>query len=212
MAFINVEHATKVYNENTVLDDISVSFDEKKIHGITGRNGSGKTVLLKAICGFTPLTSGSISVNNLTIGKDIDVPKDVGIIIESPGFLSNYSAYGNLKLLAKITNKISNTRIKEVITIVGLNPEDKKHVGKFSMGMKQRLGIAQAIMENPTLLVLDEPFNGLDSSGIEEMHGIFLDLKKQGKTIVLASHYQEDINILCDTVHRMENGRLIQGT
>ncbi|MGE5494651.1 MAG: ABC transporter ATP-binding protein [Burkholderiales bacterium] len=209
MDIIRVEKATKAYKEHIVLDDVSLSFAEKQIHGIVGRNGSGKTILFKSICGFVPLTSGRITVNNLQIGKDVDVPRDVGIIIEAPGFLPNYSAFDNLKLLAAIKRKISSDRIREVLQLVGLNPDNKKHVGKFSLGMRQRLGIAQAIMEDPSLLILDEPFNGLDISGVEDIRKVFLHLKEKGKTILMASHSKEDIDLLCDTVHRMDNGKIV---
>ncbi len=209
MDTIKVEKATKRYKENVVLNNVNITFEKGKIHGLVGRNGSGKTILLKAICGFIPLSSGQIIVNGAKIGKDVDVPQDVGIIIEAPGFLPNYSAFGNLRLLAAIKRIISSDRIKEVLQLVGLEPDNKKHVGKFSLGMRQRLGIAQAIMEDPSLLILDEPFNGLDISGVEDIRKVFLNLKEQGKTIVMASHSKEDIELLCDTVHRMDNGKII---
>jgi ABC-2 type transport system ATP-binding protein len=211
MDIVQVERATKTYGEHPVLNDVSLSLAEGLIHGIVGRNGSGKTILLKAICGFVPLSAGRIIVRGLQIGKDIDAPADVGIIIEAPGFLPNYSAYHNLRFLAKIQNRIGRQEIEEAIAAVGLDPTSKKHVGKYSLGMRQRLGIAQAIMENPSLLVLDEPFNGLDISGVEEMRTLLLGLREQGKTILLASHSPEDIGLLCDTVHKMDDGRIIEG-
>lgn len=210
MCIVKVENATKIYGDHTVLNNLSINFDAGCIHGIVGRNGSGKTVLFKAICGFIKLNSGKIWINQEQLGKKFDVPEQVGIIIEAPGFLPNYSAYGNLKLLASIKNKISPAQIKEAIAIVGLDPESKKHVGKFSLGMRQRLGIAQAIMEDPQLLIFDEPFNGLDITGVEDMRKLFLDLKKQGKTIIMASHSSEDVNLLCDTVHKMDKGQWIE--
>ena len=208
MRIIQLEQATKRFNENIVLNNITVSFKQGLIHGIIGRNGSGKTMLLKVICGFVPLTSGKIFVNNVQLGKGTDVPSDVGIIIETPGFLPNYSAFQNLKLLAKIKNNVSIDRIQEVMCLVGLDPDNKKHVSKLSMGMRQRLGIAQAIMEDPSLLILDEPFNGLDANGIEDMRNLLLDQKERGKTILMASHSSEDIKCLCDNVIRMEQGRI----
>jgi ABC-2 type transport system ATP-binding protein len=210
MDIVKVEGATKTYKEHNVLDGVSLSFAEGQIHGLVGRNGSGKTILLKAICGFVPLSAGSILVRDLRIGKDIDAPRDVGIIIEAPGFLPNYSAYKNLRFLAKIKNKIGREEIVESIAAVGLDPASKKHVGKYSLGMRQRLGIAQAIMEDPSLLLLDEPFNGLDIGGVDEMRKLLLRLKERGKTILLASHSPEDIGLLCDTVHKMDNGRIIE--
>lgn len=138
------------------------------------------------------------------------MPDDVGIIIEAPGFLPNYNGFRNLKFLAAIRGNISNEQIREAIVKVGLDPDSKKHVGKYSMGMRQRLGIAQAIMENPHLLILDEPFNGLDISGVEEMRKLLLSLKEDGKTILVASHYKEDVDLLCDTVIKMDKGQIIE--
>ena len=205
---ITIENAVKKFKDATVLNQVSVNFEQGKVHGLIGRNGSGKTMLMKCICGIVPLTSGKISVNGKVIGKDVDVPQNIGAIIETPGFLSNYSAYNNLKFLAAINKKIGKEEIKNAIKSVSLNPNDKKHVGKFSLGMRQRLGLAQAIMENPDLLILDEPMNGLDKDGVKDMRQYLLDLKSQGKTILIASHSAEDIDVLCDTVCEMDKGKL----
>ncbi len=207
---IIVKNATKRFKEAVVLNNISVSFEKGKVHGLIGRNGSGKTMLMKCICGIVPLTSGEITVNGKVIGKDTDIPANIGVIIETPGFLPNYSGFNNLKFLAKIKNKIGMDEIKAAIKSVGLNPDDKKHVGKYSLGMRQRLGLAQAIMENPSLLILDEPMNGLDKDGVKDMRQYLLDLKAQGKTILIASHSAEDIDVLCDTVHEMDKGKISQ--
>ena len=169
MNIIKVEQAMKRFQDNVVLNNVNIDFEKGKTYGIIGRNGSGKTVLFKTICGFMPLTSGRILVRDKQIGKDIDVPDDIGIIIEAPGFLPNYSAYRNLSLLASIKRKVKPERICEVLELVGLDPDNKKHVAKFSLGMRQRLGIAQAIMENPSILLLDEPMNGLDNAGVEDL-------------------------------------------
>ncbi len=205
---ITIENVVKRFKDATVLNQVSVDFEQGKVHGLIGRNGSGKTMLMKCICGIVPVTSGRISVNGKVIGKDVDIPENVGVIIETPGFLPNYSAYNNLKFLAKINNKIGKEEIKAAIKSVGLNPDDKKHVGKYSLGMRQRLGLAQAIMENPDLLILDEPMNGLDKDGVADMRQYLLDLKSQGKTILIASHSAEDIDVLCDTVCEMDKGKL----
>lgn len=207
---IEIKNLTKKFKEETVVSDVTVSFERGKIHGVVGRNGSGKTMIFKMVCGFIPPTDGEIYVNGKKIGKDTDVPDDVGIIIEAPGFLPNYDGFHNLKFLASINGKISDEQIRETIKTVGLDPDSKKHVGKFSMGMRQRLGIAQAIMEDPSLLILDEPFNGLDISGVEEIRNLLLSLKEKGKTILVASHYQEDVDFLCDTVIRMDKGKIIE--
>lgn len=203
---IKITNLTKTFKTETVLKDISLCFEKGKIHGIIGRNGSGKTLLFKSICGFIPPTKGSISVDDKIIGKDIDIPDNVGIIIENPGFLPNYSGFKNLCLLACINNKISKEKIKVTIKKVGLDPGSKKHVSKYSLGMRQRLGIAQAIMEDPDILILDEPMNGLDNSGVKDIRNIIKGLREEGKTILLASHNSEDIKELCDTVYEMDAG------
>ena len=180
-----------------------------KIYGFVGRNGSGKTVLMKMILGFIKSTSGTIKVNGKHVGKEIDIPDDIGAIIETPGFLPEYSAFQNLKLMAMIREKITSERIRETIKLVGLDPDSKKHVGKYSLGMRQRLGIAQAIMEDPQILLLDEPLNGLDNEGVEEMRNVLLKQKEQGKLIIIASHSKEDIDILCDEIFRFDHGKII---
>ena len=207
---IEISHVTKKYGAATVLNDVNISFEKGKIHGLIGRNGSGKTMLMKCICGFVPVTQGSITVNGKKIGKDIDVPENLGAIIETPGFLNNYSGYNNLKFLAGINKKIGREQIREAILFVGLDPDSKKHVGRYSLGMRQRLGLAQAIMEKPKLLVLDEPFNGLDEDGVKEVRNILLKMKQTGVTIVLSSHNAEDIKILCNSVYQMNKGYMKQ--
>lgn len=206
---IKVENVVRKFNENNALNGVSINFEKGKIHGIVGRNGSGKTVLFKCICGFMPMTSGKITVSDKVIGKDSDIPDNVGLIIETPGFLPNYSGFKNLKLLACIKRKIDDKKIKETMERVGLDPKSKKHVNKYSLGMRQRLGIAQAIMEDPDILVLDEPMNGLDNEGVEEMRELFLNLRNEGKTILLASHNKGDVEYLCDTVREMDHGNVI---
>jgi ABC-2 type transport system ATP-binding protein len=203
---IKVENVTKKFGDTVVLNNVSVAFDDKKIHGLVGRNGSGKTMLMKCICGFVPVTSGRITVNDKEIGKDIDVPESCGIIIETPGFLPEYSGYRNLKFLADIKGNVKKEAIMDAIRSVGLDPSSKKHVGKYSLGMRQRLGLAQAIMEDPDLLILDEPMNGLDKEGVSDMRNYLIDLKNKGKTLIIASHSTEDIETLCDTVFEMEKG------
>ena len=208
MDAIEVENLTKRFREAVVLDNVNATFETGKVHGLIGRNGSGKTMLMKCICGIVPYTSGDIRVNGKVIGRDIDIPENVGVIIETPGFLPNYSALENLRFLAKINNQITKEDIRRAISSVGLNPDDKKHVGKYSLGMRQRLGLAQAIMESPDILILDEPMNGLDKDGVADMRKYLLDLKEQGKTILIASHSAEDIDVLCDTVYEMDKGKL----
>lgn len=207
-AAIRVENAVKVYGNQTVLDHVSLEIRFGEICGIVGRNGSGKTVLFKSICGFTPLTEGEITVGEKVIGRDVDMPDRVGAIIENPGFLNNYSGYKNLKFLAMIRKRIGKEEIRCAIQKVGLDPDSKKWVGKYSLGMRQRLGLAQAIMEDPDILILDEPMNGLDNEGVEDMRKMLLEQRDHGKTILMASHNPADIDILCDVVYEMDHGVL----
>ena len=197
---IRVMDVSKSFGEETVLHHISYDFKEGRIYGIVGNNGSGKTVLMKCICGFLIPDSGEITVNYKRIGKD------TGIIIETPGFLPNLTGMRNLELLASLRKKIDKKAVAEAIRAVGLDPEMKKPVSKYSLGMRQRLGIAQALMEDPSLLILDEPFNGLDKHGVSQMHELILAQKKKGKTILLSSHSQKDIDVLCDVVCEMDGG------
>ncbi|MDO5411250.1 MAG: ATP-binding cassette domain-containing protein [Lachnospiraceae bacterium] len=208
MDTIILENISKTFKEQTVLNPLSISFEKGKIHGIIGNNGSGKTVLFKIICGLLLPTTGTVQVNGKAVGKETDFAPDTGIMIENPSFLSFESGFRNLKDLASIQKKIGEEQVRETIRRVGLDPYDKKRVGKYSMGMRQRLGIAQAIMEEPSLLILDEPMNGLDKHGIAEIRQLLMDLRKEGKTILIASHIAEDINVLCDTVCEIENGTL----
>lgn len=203
---IRVEGVYKRFGTDTVLKDISRSFERGRIHGIVGNNGSGKTVLMKCICGFLIPDGGSITVNGERVGVDVDFPRDMGLIIETPGFLPNVTSMKNLEILASLNKKIGLEEIAAAIRRVGLDPLMKKPVGKYSLGMRQRLGIAQAIMEDPALLILDEPLNGLDKHGVREMRQLIKGLKEQGKTILLASHNQGDIDELCDTVCEMDAG------
>lgn len=206
---VEVQNVVKRFRDQVVLKNVSISFEKGQIHGIVGRNGSGKTVLFKCICGLMHPEEGVILVNGKRVGRDVDMPEDIGAIIEAPGFLPNYSGYKNLRFLANIRRKIGKEEILNVLKTVGLDPESRKHVGKYSLGMRQRLGIAQAIMEDPEILILDEPMNGLDNAGVQDIRALLLELKAQGKTILLASHNHEDIAALCDTVHEMDGGVLL---
>lgn len=208
MSIIQVKNLDLTINRTQILKNVCVSFEKGKIHGLIGRNGSGKTMLMKCICGFIRPTNGEIYVDDKQVGKDCDFPENIGIIIETPGFIPYYSGYKNLKLIADLNKKITPEQIKQTMAQVGLDPELKRHVVKYSLGMRQRLGLAQAIMENPDILILDEPMNGLDKEGVEDMRKYLLDFRKQGKTIIIASHSTEDIEVLCDTVSEMDKGIL----
>ncbi len=205
---IVIQHLTKTYGKQTVLSDITLTLQAGTIYGLVGVNGSGKTTLMRCMCGFSKPSAGSVVFNGNIIGKDLDFPPKTGIIIESPGFLPNYSGLRNLEILAAVSGTVTKARMIEVVTLVGLDPSDKKPVGKYSLGMRQRLGIAQAIMEDPDNLILDEPFNGLDSQGIKDVHSLLSSLKAQGKCILLASHSAYDIAQACDQVFTLRDGRL----
>ncbi len=207
---IEIVSYTKMFKGVTVLKDINLNIRRGKCYGIVGRNGSGKTLIFKAICGFIRPTSGYVMVNGLKVGYDIDFPDNVGALIEQPGFLPNYSAFDNLKFLANIKNRISNKEIEEVLKFVGLYPIDNKLVKKYSLGMKQRLGIAQAIMEDPEILILDEPFNGLDKGGVEDLKEKLAELKSHGKTILMTSHIYQDMEELSDYIYEVDNGSLVE--
>ena len=202
---IVVEHVYKSFGSEHVLKDVNLKILPGHILGVVGNNGSGKTVLMKCICGFMKADKGNIYVNGERIGYGRDFPTDLGLIIETPGFLPNVTGYKNLKILASLKGKIGKREIVETLNRVGLDPKMRKPVSKYSLGMRQRLGIAQAIMENPKVLILDEPFNGLDKNGVVHMRELLKQLKNQGKAILLASHNARDIEELCDMVHDMED-------
>lgn len=205
---VTVKELSLKIKDAQILSDINVSFERGKIHGLIGRNGSGKSMLMKCILGFVLPTAGEIFVEGKRIGKDCDFPPNVGLIIETPGFIPYYSGLKNLRILASLNATIGEAEIRGTLEKVGLDPSLRLQVRKYSLGMRQRLGLAQAIMEDPSLLILDEPMNGLDKEGVADMRRYLLDLKEQGKTIIIASHSAEDISLLCDTVHEMEHGRI----
>lgn len=205
---IKLTNVTKSYGREKVLDNVCAFFRPGEIHGVIGRNGSGKTVLLKCIAGLTTPDRGTIRVGRKILGQDIETPPRLGAIIEVPGFLPNYSGFLNLKFLADIRGRIEDDDICDAMERVGLDPDSRKHVSKYSLGMRQRLGIAQALMERPRLLILDEPMNGLDNDGVEDMRNLFLSLRDQGVTMIIASHNPLDIQELCDHVYEMNAGKL----
>ncbi len=203
---IILENISKTFKDKTVLQNTSLTIEDGKIVGFVGRNGSGKTVLFKLICGLLRPTTGTVTVQGKQLGKDCDFAPDVGVLIETPSFISYESGFRNLRDLSAIRKKITPEEVRAAIRSVGLDDTDKKWVSKYSLGMRQRLGIAQAIMEHPSLLILDEPMNGLDRSGVEEMRKLFSSLRDNGTTILLASHAAEDIDLLCDTVYEVSEG------
>ena len=203
---IRADNVSLILNKRQILSHISLELHNGKIYGLVGNNGCGKTMLMKCICGFVHPTEGKIEADGKVIGKDVDYLPDVGIILETPGFIGYYSGLQNLKVLAGINHKIGQEQIRDAMRRVGLDSDLKLAVKKYSLGMRQRLGLAQAIMENPSVLILDEPMNGLDRKGVEEMRRLLLSLKALDKLIIIASHNAEDIEVLCDRVYEMDSG------
>ncbi len=206
---IDIKDYTKTIRKKTILENINLSFESGRIYGLHGRNGSGKTMLLRAICGLILPTEGSVSIDGKIIGKDIEFPNSVGIIIESMSMLPEYSGYDNLKMLAKIKKIATDNDIRTAMNAVGLDPENKKRVGTYSLGMKQKLNIAQAIMEKPELYLLDEPTNALDEGTVNDIRDLILQLKKDGALIIIASHNKEDLSVLCDEVIKINEGQIV---
>lgn len=207
--YLKTEHLSKEIKHTKILNDINLELFKGKIYGFKGKNGSGKTMLFRALCGLIKPSNGTIEINNKILGKDISFPESIGILIEYPGFLPNLTGYENLKLISQINNKINEKQIKDSINLVGLNPDDKKVFKKYSLGMKQRLGIAQALMENPDLIILDEPTNALDSDALILIKNLLLKLKNDNKLILIASHDKDELEFLSDEIFYIENGSII---
>lgn len=207
---IDIQQVSKRFGAQQVLTNVSAHFGRGQITGLVGRNGSGKSVLLKIVVGLMSPDQGYVAVDGRRIGKEVDFAPNTGFIIDRPGFLGDRSGYANLRYLAAVRGKIGKEQIFQAIQQVGLNPQDRKPVGKYSQGMRQRLGIAQALMEDPQLIILDEPMNALDNATVEQMRGVFSELKAAGKTLVITSHDERDIEILCDHVFAMDAGVLTQ--
>lgn len=206
---IKVDHVGLTIKKTRILDDINLKLERGKIHGLVGRNGSGKTMLMKCICGFVRPTEGRVFVDGKQIGKDADFPESLGVIIETPEFIPSLSGYDNLRMLAGGRHRIGPDEIKAAMDLVELDWKMRLHVKKYSLGMRQRLGIAQALMESPDLLVLDEPLNGLDEDGAAKIRKVLMEKQKEGTTILIASHNSEDIRVMCHTVHRLYKGRIL---
>lgn len=208
MAQIEIKNVTKIIKHNTVIDNVSLTVNSGKITGLKGVNGSGKTMLMRLVSGLILPTSGEIIIDGETLGKDITFPRSIGTLIENPAFLDNYSGFQNLKLLASIQGKISDEEIREAIIAVELNPDDKKKFRKYSLGMKQRLGIAAAVMEHPDIIILDEPTNALDSDGVQMVKRILQKEKARGALILIPCHDLDILKELSDVIYLMNVGRL----
>ena len=211
MPIIEIRKLTKKYNDTVVLNDINASFEKGLIYGLIGRNGSGKTMLFRALSGLINIDSGKISFNEKTLHKDMEVLPNMGLTLENAGLYPELTGFQNLKILSQIRKVISDVDIKQSILKVGLNPDDKRSFRKYSMGMKQRLIIAQAIMEKPDIIILDEPTNALDEKGVIEVRNIIEEEKKRGAIILLASHNRQDIDILADHIYILNQGKIMEG-
>lgn len=205
---IRLENVTKQIQGSVILDQLNYTFEGGCIYGVRGKNGCGKTMLMRAMAGLMKPTSGEISINGRVLYKDMEVPESIGILIENPAFLPEYTGYKNLKLLSDIRKRISDMEIIQVLREVGLDPEDKRRVRKYSLGMKQRLGIAAAIMEQPDILLLDEPINAIDEKGVEEIRQLLLRLRSEDRVILVACHDREELDILADRILLMSEGRI----
>lgn len=204
---IKIKNVSKVIDENELLSNIDLTFTKGNIYGITGRNGSGKSILFKSLCGFIKPTTGEIIVNGINLYDKNTFPANTSALIDNSSFLNDLSGFENLELLAAINNYIGKEEIYNTLKDVGLFEEKDKKFKKYSLGMKRKLGIAQALMENDDIIILDEPFNGLDESSVEKIRNILLEIKKD-KIIIIASHIKEDIAILCDCVYTLDNGKI----
>ena len=208
---LEIKNLTKKFKEIKVLDDVSLTLESGKIYGLVGRNGSGKSVLLKIICGFYYPTSGEVLLDGNNYIDKNEFPLNTRALIEKPNFLPDLTGYENLELLASIQNKIGKREILDILDKVHLKNEMNKKYGKYSLGMKQKLGIAQVLMEDPDFILLDEPFNGVEDSTVDEIRKLLLEEKKKGKLILIVTHIKEDINELCDVLYRINDGKGLPG-
>lgn len=210
MSKVVVENVSKKFNRQLVLDNINLKLTSGHIYGLAGINGSGKTVLMKCICGLSTPTSGRILIDDKQVGKDIDFPESIGALIESPGFIEHYSAYDNMQSLASIRKKTGKEEIKSLLEKVGLNPDEKKRVKKYSLGMRQKLGIAMALLDNPDIVILDEPFNALDKKSVLNVKDIILGLKSDNRLVILSSHDGKLLEEVTDKIYEIEEGKIIE--
>lgn len=205
---VRLEDYCKSFKSAEVLKNINLTLESGKVIGLKGKNGSGKTMLMRAISGLILPTSGKVYINDKELGRHISFPPSIGILIENPSFISNYTGFKNLKILASIQNRISDDEIRDAIRKVGLDPDDKRTFNKYSLGMKQRLGIAAAIMERPDIVILDEPINALDEAGAGLIKGLLDELKANGSLIIIACHDTEELNYLSDEIYEIYDGEI----
>ena len=210
--YIKITDVNKTIKKAPILRDINLEFTGGKVYGLRGKNGSGKTMLMRAICGLITPDSGIIDINGKILGKDISFPESIGVLIENPAFIGNYTGFKNLKVLASIQNRIGDEQIRKALEDIGLDPDDKRTYRKYSLGMKQKLGIAAAVMENPDIIILDEPINALDDVSVEKVHDILEEQKKRGAVIIIACHDKAELDQLSDEIIEISDGRIINKT
>lgn len=210
--YIKITDVNKTIKKAPILRDINLEFTGGKVYGLRGKNGSGKTMLMRAICGLITPDSGIIDIDGKILGKDISFPESIGVLIENPSFIGNYTGFKNLKVLASIQNRIGDEQIRKALEDIGLDPDDKRTYRKYSLGMKQKLGIAAAVMENPDIIILDEPINALDDVSVEKVHDILEEQKKRGAVIIIACHDKEELDQLSDGIIEISDGRIINKT
>ena len=210
--YIKITDVNKTIKKAPILRDINLELTGGKVYGLRGKNGSGKTMLMRAICGLITPDSGIIDINGKILGKDISFPESIGVLIENPAFIGNYTGFKNLKVLASIQNRIGDEQIRKALEDIGLDPDDKRTYRKYSLGMKQKLGIAAAVMENPDIIILDEPINALDDVSVEKVHDILEEQKKRGAVIIIACHDKEELDQLSDEIIEISDGRIINKT
>lgn len=208
--YLELKNVSKSIGKSLILKDINLKMDRGKIYGFWGKNGSGKTMLMRLISGLVFPSEGEIRIDGEVLGKDISFPRSIGVLIESPGFIAGYSGVDNLKALASIQKKVSDKEIENMMEILGLDPKEKKKVKKYSLGMKQKLGIAAALMEYPELIILDEPTNALDEVSVRNIKKILLDLKKDGALILISCHIREEIECLSDEIFCIQEGKIVK--
>ena len=206
--YIEIKNLTKKIKGVTILEDINLRLEGGVVYGLKGKNGSGKTMLMRCICGLIRPTAGTVEINGQVLWKDISFPESIGALIENPGFLGGYTGFENLKILAGIKNIISDEQIKETLTAVGLDPDDYRKYRKYSLGMKQKLGIACAVMEKPDIVILDEPINAIDENGVKLVREILKELKEAGKIIIVACHDAEELELLSDKIIHIAEGKI----
>ncbi|MCC8195857.1 MAG: ATP-binding cassette domain-containing protein [Ruminococcus sp.] len=206
---LELQNVTKTIKGVTVLDNISLTMQGGRVYGFQGKNGSGKTMLMRLVCGLIKPTSGQVVINGEILGRDISFPRSVGVLIENPSFLPEYTALRNLRLLSDLRDHLSDDELKAALSDAGLDPEDKRKYRSFSLGMKQKLGIAAAVMGNPKLVILDEPINAVDDAGVENIRKILMRLKEHGSLIIVACHDREELELISDEILKIDAGRIV---